>query len=369
MSSLLTPSLVIDKSTNISVERDLPLKGKILVNKGDQVKIDQTIATAELPGNLIIIRVSEILGLSAVEAIKTLVVKEGEQVELDQPIAEHKGLFGLFTSFVKSPITGEIEFINESSAHVGIRSDSESIEVKAFIPGTVSEVRESYGATITACLGIVQGVFGVGGETSGVIEIMDEELNLTKLSEDLKNKVIVTPFQVNGEILLELQKRGATGLIAGSIADGSIAEYLGYEIGVAITGDEDVSMTVVITEGFGNLKMSNRALKTLSLSKGKVVSMTGATQVRAGAVRPTIYLPPTSKEEEENISSEFKSEGLKVGSEIRIIRYPYFGELAKVIDLPVKPEKIATGAITRVLKATTVSGNEIIVPRANVEIV
>ena len=60
---------------------------------------------------------------------------------------------------------------------------------------------------------------------------------------------------------------------------------------------------------------------------------------------------------------------LQIGTRIRIIRSPYFGELAKVTDLPEQPVAIATEAKVRVLKAKLDTGEEVTVPRANVEII
>ena len=61
------------------------------------------------------------------------------------------------------------------------------------------------------------------------------------------------------------------------------------------------------------------------------------------------------------------SNTLEVGSLVRIIREPYFGALAQVKELPIKAEKIETGAYVRVLRAE-VEGKVVTVPRANVEL-
>jgi hypothetical protein len=37
-----------------------------------------------------------------------------------------------------------------------------------------------------------------------------------------------------------------------------LREYVGFDIGVAITGDEDLPLTLIITEGFGGMSLSDR---------------------------------------------------------------------------------------------------------------
>jgi hypothetical protein len=54
---------------------------------------------------------------------------------------------------------------------------------------------------------------------------------------------------------------------------------------------------------------------------------------------------------------------------VRIIREPYFGELATVIELPPEPQLIDTGSKVRVLKAKLDKGGVVTVPRANVELI
>jgi hypothetical protein len=60
---------------------------------------------------------------------------------------------------------------------------------------------------------------------------------------------------------------------------------------------------------------------------------------------------------------------LTPGTPIRVIREPYFGRLATVTDLPPQLMVVDSGTEVRVLKAKLDSGEEVLVPRANVEII
>jgi len=57
------------------------------------------------------------------------------------------------------------------------------------------------------------------------------------------------------------------------------------------------------------------------------------------------------------------------GTPIRIIREPYFGKLAEVVDLPPELQVIETEAKVRILRAKITDGTIVTVPRANVEII
>ena len=71
---------------------------------------------------------------------------------------------------------------------------------------------------------------------------------------------------------------------------------MGYEIGVAITGDEEVGLTLIVTEGFGRMAMSMNTFKLLKSANGKNASINGATQIRAGVLRPEIIIPQEREE-------------------------------------------------------------------------
>ena len=83
---------------------------------------------------------------------------------------------------------------------------------------------------------------------------------------------------------------------------------------------------------------------------------------------PEIIVPMDKdviKEKEPDLSA-FE---LKPGASIRVIREPYFGLLATVTELPAQLMVVDSGTEVRVLKAKLEDGKEVLVPRANVEIV
>ncbi|MGC8835245.1 MAG: hypothetical protein ACP5R4_14455, partial [Armatimonadota bacterium] len=196
----------------------------------------------------------------------------------------------------------------------------------------------------------------------------EETLEATAITDECRNCVIVGGSLVTGGALRKAAEVGASAVVAGGIIDKDLVDFLGYDIGVAITGHEDIPITVIVTEGFGRIPMARRTFRLLKLLEGRAASVNGATQIRAGVIRPEVIVPL-----EEPIG-EFDAEGasdrqeLEIGATVRIIRQPYFGELATVTELPPEPTLIPSGATVRVLKARLSSGEEVVIPRANVEI-
>jgi hypothetical protein len=102
--------------------------------------------------------------------------------------------------------------------------------------------------------------------------------------------------------------------------------------------------------------------------EGMEAAINGTTQVRAGVIRPEVIIPKEVEVPAEAL--EPLGEGkMKVGSIVRIIRYPYFGEIGTVVDLPVELHEIETESPVRVVKVRLQDGRVVTVPRANVEII
>jgi hypothetical protein len=368
VSKALTPALAVSSRSTIRRRRDLPIAGEVLVKEGDSVAGDQVVARAQLEGELRLVRVAEILGIPATDLATVLRVREGEQVEEGALLAELRGLWGLFRSTVLSPIAGTIEFISNATGHVGVRAPSMPLNLSAYMRGRVVSVEPLRSVLIEAESTFVQGIFGVGGERLGRISMLplsaETVIAEAHIPERLEGQVLVGGHSPTYGALVKAAKAGAVGFITGSIDDRALTEYVGHDIGVALTGDENVSMTLIITEGFGSLPISERVLQTLGRINGEVVSLNGATQVRAGAQRPEVIGPMCEAVD----AHELRERSLSIGARIRVIRVPYFGAMGVVMDLPHELSRIETGAEVRILVAKLDDGRQVAVPRANVEL-
>jgi hypothetical protein len=369
VSKALTPALAVSSRSTIRRRRDLPIAGEVLVKEGDSVAGDQVVARAQLEGELRLVRVAEILGIPATDLATVLRVREGEQVEEGALLAELRGLWGLFRSTVLSPIAGTIEFISNATGHVGVRAPSMPLNLSAYMRGRVVSVEPQRSVLIEAESTFVQGIFGVGGERLGRISMLplsaETVISEAHIPERLEGQVLVGGHSPTYGALVKAAKAGAVGFITGSIDDRALTEYVGHDIGVALTGDEDVSMTLIITEGFGSLPISERVLQTLGRINGDFVSLNGATQVRAGAQRPEVIGPMCEAAD----AHDLRERSLSIGARIRVIRVPYFGAMGVVMDLPHELSRIETGAEVRILVAKLDDGRQVAVPRANVELV
>lgn len=371
MGTAYTPGLKVSPGTIVRRTRRLPLKGQVMVKEGDNVGAGTIVARTEIPGVIQTIRVADILGLEPEDAMKALLVKQGDIVETGQLIAESRSFFGLFKSECKSQFKGTVELISPTTGHVGVRLPPLPVEVAAYIDGIIAEVISGEGVVVETYGALVQGIFGVGGERTGHVAVPGDSPDVT-LTEDMINgthagQILIGGAGVTVGALQKAASLGVNGIIVGAIIDTDLTQYVGHDIGVAITGQEDLVTTLILTEGFGSIQMAKRTFDLLKSLEGRKASINGATQIRAGVIRPEIIAPLDIRPEHGELPS--KGQMLEVGSTIRIIREPYFGLLGTVTRLPHEPVTVASGAVVRVLEAELADGAVVSVPRANVEII
>ncbi len=364
-----TPGLKVKRCIEITKTRTLPITGEVLVKEGSKVDFKSIVARANVPGKPSVVKAYQIINV-APENLPPFMVKDvGDAVEEGEIIAKYTPFWGLIKKFVHSPTDGVIESISDITGQVIIREPPTPVEVDAYLKGEVTDTFEERGIVITANGCLIQGIFGVGGENHGKLKMVakspDEQLTADKITEDLKGMIVVGGGLVTIDALRKAQELGVKGIIAGGIRGGEISTYLGYEIGVAITGHEDIPITLIVTEGFGDIPMSSRVFDLLKQFEGSMLAINGATQIRAGVIRPEIII--VHDEQEETVVEEVEG-GMKPGTLVRIIREPYFAKIGTVVSLPVHLQEIETMSKVRVVEVE-IDGGKVVVPRANVEII
>jgi hypothetical protein len=371
MAHAYTPGLKVSENMVITKSRILPLKGDVLVEEGAIVEPEAVVARTELPGDVVPMNIANILNIPPNEVSNAMLKKEGDAIKEGEVIAESKSFFGLFKSQVKAKCTGSVESISKVTGQVMTRGVPLPVEVKGYITGKITKVIPKEGVEVVCQGTFIQGIFGICGEEHGelVIAVQDEKqiLDASHINETQKEKIVVGGSLVTADAVRKAVEMGVRGIVAGGLEDKDLREFLGKDVGVAITGNEDLGVTLIITEGFGEIAMAKRTFDLLKKHEGKIASVNGATQIRAGVIRPEVIIPlerdlDKLKPEAETIT------GMDIGSRIRIIREPYFGHIGSVTNLPPELVKLGSESKARILEVKfDHDGSTAIVPRANVE--
>ncbi|NWF71471.1 MAG: hypothetical protein HXY51_00295, partial [Nitrospirae bacterium] len=174
----------------------------------------------------------------------------------------------------------------------------------------------------------------------------------------------------SSDALSRAKEVGVAGVVIGGIHDKDLRALLGYDLGVAITGTEQVGFTLILTEGFGSIPMAGKTFALLSAHAGQQASISGATQIRAGVIRPEIIIPKSAGASVAHGAATVpQREGIRIGDQVRIIRDPLFGKIGEVTGLPPELQKIPTESEVRVMEVRFADGSTAVIPRTNIELI
>ena len=112
------------------------------------------------------------------------------------------------------------------------------LELLGYVDGRIVEVIPQQGVVVETDCSLVQGIFGIGGETRGEIVIAvtspDEELSPRHFTADMKGKVVVGGSFISSDALARAKEVGVAGVVIGGIHDKDLRALLGYDLGVAL---------------------------------------------------------------------------------------------------------------------------------------
>ena len=369
MAHTYTPGLRVTRRATIRKRRQLPLTGEVLVSEGESVQRDRVVARTELPGDVTTLNLVNRLGVTPDELPTFMLKSEGEPVESGEPLAETRPFIRWFKTTVESPVTGTVESVSPVTGQVILRGPPRPVQVKAYVDGVVVESIPGEGVVVETVGAFLQGIFGIGGESWGAIHMLatspGERLPEDRIDASCTGKILIAGGLITLDLIRKAREIGAAGLIGGGIRDHDLRSLLGYDLGVAITGAEEIDVTVVVTEGFGDIAMARKTFDILNERNGDEASMSGATQIRAGVLRPEIIVPDTGRSTVAEAS--VAREGLSVGDPIRTIRAPYFGKTGVVTWLPSDLAPVESEIRVRVLEVQFENGQRAVIPRANAE--
>jgi hypothetical protein len=339
--------------TTVSRERMLPVPGDVLVQIGDRVEPTQVVARANLPGDFRIVPVARPLGVPASQVERYMRVSLGDEVQRGQLIAKRGRLFA-YT--VKSPIDGMVTA--SGGGRVLIEANPTLFDLRAYIYGTVSNVLQHYGVIIETPGAVIQGVWGTGGESLGVLkctaESPDEPLQAQAIDPTCHGSILVAGAGLDDAALERAQELQVRGIVVGGLPPELISHV------------ERLSFPIVVTEGMGTVPMSTPIFRLLTTNDGREASINGQVQPRWGVVRPEIVIPlpaemvpPTQTE---------PGAPLEVGTRVRAVRAPYVGAVGTVVALPPHARRIQTGARVHGAEVDLGQGAPVFVPLANLEI-
>ena len=350
---MLAPVLHILPLTTIVRERVLPVSGKVNMHVNQRVNPTDVVAETTFAREHVLLDVARTFGIPTDEADKLIRVNEGDALAKDALIAEKPGLI---PHTIKVPRAGRVMVCG--SGQVLMEVSDARIELRAGLPGVVTQIIPDKGVVIRTAGALVQGVWGNGridyGLMISLLEKPDAVLVADRLDVSLRGSVILAGQVRDLDTLKAAAELPVRGLILSSMPS------------TLIQPAYQMKYPILVTEGFGALPMNSAAFKLLTTNNKREATVNADHFDRYTGTRPEVIIPlPISTEPEE--PNKYEQFGL--GRHIRMRRPPNAGMLGTITDLPAGLSLLPSGLRAPAAEVKLENGETVLVPLVNLEVV
>jgi hypothetical protein len=350
---MLAPVLHVLPLTTIVRERLLPVAGKVNAHMNQRVNPTDVIAEASFAREHVLLDVARTFGVSANAADKMIKVNEGDRLTQGALVAEGTGLF---PRSIKAPRAGRVMIAG--SGQVLMEAGDTRIELRAGLPGVVTQVISERGVVIRTAGALVQGVWGNGRIDNGLmvslLEKPDDILTADRLDVSLRGSVILGGHVRDIETLKIAAELPVRGLIISSLPSS------------LITTAYQMRYPILVMEGFGSMPMNSAAFKLLTTNNKREATVNAEHFDRYSGNRPEVIIPlPISNEPAEPNNYE----PFAVGQQVRMRRPPNAGMIGTISDLRAGLSLLPSGLRASSADVKLENGENVLVPLVNLEVV
>jgi hypothetical protein len=350
---MLAPVTHVLPLTTIVRERLLPVAGKVTAHVNQRVNPTDVVAEATFAREHVLLDVARTFGLSPAAADRLIKVKEGDRLAANALVAEAGGLI---PRTIRAPRPGRV--MVAGSGQVLMEVGDTRVELRAGLPGVVTDLITERGVVIRTAGALVQGVWGNGridnGSITSLLEKPDDVLSAERLDPSLRGAVILGGHVRDVETLKAAAELPVRGLIISSL------------LSSLITNAYQMRYPILVMEGFGAIPMNSAAFKLLTTNNKREATVNAEHFDRYSGNRPEVIIPlPISNEPPE----PSRYENLAVGQQVRMRRPPSVGMIGTISNLPDGLSLLPSGLRAAAADVKLENGESVLVPLVNLEVV
>ena len=349
---MLAPTTHFLAVTRICRTRLLPVPGRILVRKGQEVNATDVIAEARLEPEHLLLDLARGLGLPADKADQYIQHRVGDEVDEGAIIA---GPVGVTRRVVRSPKPGRV--VAAGSGQVLMEVESKPFELRAGIPGVVTELLQDFGVEIETTGALIQGVWGNGQIDDGVLDVeihsRDDILTVDRLDVSQRGSIIFGGFCGDAGVLSMAAEIPLRGLLLASMDSALIplAERMQYPI--------------MVIEGLGKIPLNETAYKLLTTNERREVVVKAERWDHMGHTRPEVVIPLPAQN---SVQPPMEMIELEPGQQVRIRFAPLGSEVGTIMNIRPGLTLLPSGIRAKAAEIKLENGESAVFPLINLEV-
>lgn len=349
----LAPVTHILPLTTIRRERLLPIPGRVVVRKGQEVSPRDIVAETNLSPEHIVLDLVRGLGVSPEEADALVERKAGDEVDEGDVIA---GPVGISRRVVRAPDPGKVVVVGDGQ--VLLEVESKPMELQAGMAGVIVELISERGVVIETVGALIQSVWGNGRIDYGLLNIRlgspHDILTKDMLDISLRGSVLLGGHCQDEEVLQSAEDLPLRGMILSSMDSAliSVARKRRYPI--------------LVVEGFGQLAMNPLAFQLLTSSERREVALNAGQWDKYTSSRPELVITLPA---EGNPQLPSDTDFFTPGRQVRVVAPPYKGEIGTILNVKSGLASMPSGIRVQAAVVSLERSEEIVLPLANLEII
>jgi len=351
------PHTRILKMARIRRERLLPARGIVMVTAGSRVGALDVIGKVTSATRLRPVPVARYLRAPEKNLGKYLLKQVGEEFAEREVIVARSEWFGLLRRRYYAPSAGRLAAVQ--GAWIVLDLTDTDVELRALYRGTVINVMARQGAVIEATGALIQGMWGAGGESYGVLRRMVEQPDGRVTEEQIDVSARGTILIAGAGITEGALRRAAQERVAGLIT-GSLAPHLRQ---LVVT----LQIPTLVTEGFGARPMATPIFDLLNSHIGEEAVINAPTSPRS-TMRPEVFIPILAGTDTRTVTPP-PTLLTQVGATVRILGGTRSGQIGTLVDTPTLPRQLESGALARGAEVAFSDGARVFVPFENMELI
>ena len=338
--------------TTIRRTRLLPIPGRVVARKGQKVGATDVVAEARLTREHLLLDIARGLGLPESQADICIQRRAGENVEEGDVVA---GPVGVARRVVRAPKSGQV--VVTGGGQMLLELDTQPFQLRAGMPGLVTELIDDRGVVIEATGALIQGVWGNGRLDFGLMGVLvrspQDRLTADRLDVSQRGSILLGGYCGEADILSNAAEIPIRGLILASMDSALVplASKLRYPI--------------MVIEGFGDLPMNSSAYKLLSTSDRREVAINAEAWNPIAGTRPEVVIPlPAARQP----GAPVEVVSFAVGQKVRLVGVLHKAPIGVIANLRSGLSVLANGIKTPAADIRLENGENAVFPLANLEV-
>ena len=342
----------IHAHTNIRRERILSSAGYVIVRRLQKVTPTDVIVAAPLAAKYMLLEIAQGLNVTPARADELLQRQAGDELSEGDVIA---GPVGLFKRVIRAPFSGQVRIAGEGKVLFEITS--QPFELQAGMEGTVTNIIPERGAIIETRGALVQGVWGNGKITYGVIQPVSNNLNQELVADQInigfRGAILAAGYCSNSEVLEIAGNIPIKGLILGSISSDLIPAAL------------SMKYPIMAIDGFGSTPMNSAAEGILIANKDRNIALNAQMYDSFSGKYPEIIISRPNQPEPD---LPIESETLASGKRVIIVNGPQAPQIGTIDYIHPRKQILSNGIEPRTVEVSYGHDKLAVIPLSNVEI-